>query len=149
MVHLWLGASFSETGWACFLKWGAYHYGITSITVAEARAMRDGIYRAIQDGFQSIVVEGDNKSIIQVAQGVTKVPWRIHHLLQDLQAWKEAGIQLSFNHMYREANRAADWVTNFGHTITHPLITETCFSPELQTIIREDVVGHSFVRKDV
>uniref|UniRef100_A0A7C9D1H1 RNase H type-1 domain-containing protein n=1 Tax=Opuntia streptacantha TaxID=393608 RepID=A0A7C9D1H1_OPUST len=56
------------------LKLGACDYGTTFITVAEVRAMRDGILMAIQPGFQRIVVEGDNKTVIQAAQGFGRAP---------------------------------------------------------------------------
>jgi len=56
--------------WAGCLLWVvSCNYGTTSITVAEARAMRDGILMAIQAGFRHIFVEGDNKMVIQPAQG--------------------------------------------------------------------------------
>ena len=103
----------------------------------------------IQAVFQQIVVECQNKMVIQVAQGFSRVSWLIHYLLKDIQCWKEAVIQLLFNHTFREANTAADWVAKFGNTISHPLIVETCLSPEFQATIVEDVVRRSFVRKGV
>jgi len=61
--------------------------------------------------------------------------------------WQQAGIKLTFKHIYREANRAADWVANFSHSISHSLVTDTCFSSDLRSIVGEDVVGRAFVRK--
>jgi len=55
--------SFILTDWiGQLLKVGTCHYGTTSITIAEAGAMRDGIFMAIQVGFQRIIVKGDNKN---------------------------------------------------------------------------------------
>jgi len=57
------------------------------------------------------------------------------------------GTQLTFKHVYWEANRAADWPARFGHSLSHSFSTTLCFSPELKSIISEDGVGRSFVRK--
>jgi len=129
------------------LKWGYSNYGITSITVANARAIRDGVFMTIQAGFCNIWVEDNNKIVIHAAQGAVRIPRHILHLIKDVQCWQDAGFQLHFNHTFREANRAANWTTKHGHTISHSLVAYTCFSPELQTIIMEDGIEHSFVRK--
>jgi len=102
---------------------------------------------AIQAGFQCIIVEGGNKTVIQAVQGSNKVSWRIHYILKDIQYWKAAGIQISFIHAFRQVNRAVDWIAKFGHIITHPILLDKCFSPGLHAIIVDDVVGCSFVRK--
>ena len=62
--------------------------------------MRDGILTTIQARFRHIIVEGDNQTVIHVAQGSGRVPWRIHHLLKDIQCWLTAGVQLLFKHTF-------------------------------------------------
>ena len=57
-------------------------------------------------------------------------------------------VKLSFKHTCREANRAVDWVSKFGHSISHSLLMDTYFFIELQNILAEDVVGRSFERKN-
>ena len=44
------------------LQTGSTHYGTASILVAEDRAMRDGLYAAVQVRYHNIIVEGDIKS---------------------------------------------------------------------------------------
>ena len=51
------------------VKAGAHFYGNTSILVAEARALRDGLRLAIQAGFKQIAIERDNKIVIQALKG--------------------------------------------------------------------------------
>jgi len=46
---------------------GSYNYGTTSITLAEARAMRDGILTTIQAGYHHGIVEGGNQTVIHAA----------------------------------------------------------------------------------
>uniref|UniRef100_A0A7C9CIR9 RNase H type-1 domain-containing protein n=1 Tax=Opuntia streptacantha TaxID=393608 RepID=A0A7C9CIR9_OPUST len=129
------------------LKLGACCYGSASILVAEARAMKDGIAMAIQEGFHHIIVEGDNKMVIQAAQGIITIPWRIQVIIDDISSWRSIGIHFTFHHILREANRAADWLAHCGHNTNHTLLSDTCFSPDLQVILCDDVVGQSFVRK--
>jgi len=130
------------------LRAGTGNYGAISIIVAEARAMRDGILLAIQAGFQHILVEGDNKLVIQAAVGASRAPWHIHQILQDINNRRSMGIKITFKHIYHEANRAADWLARFGHSISHSFSTDLYFSPELKCIISEDAVRRSFVRND-
>ena len=51
------------------IKAGAANYGNTSILVAEARVLRDGVRLAIQEGFKNIIIEGDNLTVIKAIQG--------------------------------------------------------------------------------
>jgi len=42
------------------LKAGSSYYGCTSIIVAEARALGDGVQEAYSVGFKKLIIEGDN-----------------------------------------------------------------------------------------
>ena len=46
-----------------------------SILAVEATIMRDGIKAAVDLEFKHIIVEGDNKLVIQSIQGEVKIPW--------------------------------------------------------------------------
>ena len=56
------------------LKIGAANYGTTSITVAEARALKDGVSATIQAGYRRLLIEGDDNTVIQALIGKTQVP---------------------------------------------------------------------------
>ena len=131
------------------IKAGATYYGDTSILVAEARALRDGLRLAIQAGFTNIIIEGDNKTVIQALKGMVHVPWKISTIIEDIHAWQTHGIQLTITHVFREANMAADWLSKFGHSITASFSSDMCFSPFLSVILAEDVVGRTLVRRGV
>jgi len=62
----------------------ATYYGNTSILVAEARALRDGLRLAIQAGFNNIVIEGDNKIVIHALKGKIHIPWQISNIIEDI-----------------------------------------------------------------
>jgi len=51
------------------LKIGVTNYGHSSIVVAEARAVKDGVSAAIQAGYRSLLIEGDNTTVIQALTG--------------------------------------------------------------------------------
>ena len=88
------------------LQIGAFNYGTATITVAEVRAMHDGILHSLRTDYRQIIVEGDNRTVISAILCSSGVPWRIKYLIHDIQKWQQAGIQLTFKHIYREANRA-------------------------------------------
>ena len=60
------------------LKAGLAHSGATMILVAKARAPWDGLYVAIQVGYRQLIVEGDNKIVIQTLQGNIQIIGQIH-----------------------------------------------------------------------
>ena len=68
------------------IKTGAANYGHSSIMVAEARPLRDGVKIANQAGFRKLYIEGDNCTIIKALQGKNSVPWQISTILEDVQA---------------------------------------------------------------
>jgi len=65
MIRDWMGS---------LIKAGAVYYGHTSILVAEARALRDGVNSAIQVGFNKIVIEDNNQIVIQALKRNIQIP---------------------------------------------------------------------------
>jgi len=66
------------------LQLGSYNYGTATITVAEARAMHDGILHTLRTGYRHIIVERDNSTIIHAILSSSGVPRRIQYLIQDI-----------------------------------------------------------------
>jgi len=54
------------------------------ILITEATTMRNAIKAATNMGFKNIIVEGDNKIVIQSIQGEVQVPWRIQAIIQHI-----------------------------------------------------------------
>ena len=86
---------------------------------------------------------------MQALEGNIQVPWQIHKIIKDILKWREQGIQITANHIFKETNMIADCLFKFGYSITNSFLTDLCFSPNLKLIIADDVVGRTFVRKDV
>ena len=130
-------------------KVGANPQGHTSILVAEARALRDGVEAVVQAGFTKLCIEGDNLIVIQALTGKFIVPWKIDTIIEDLHIWLQPATQVHINHIFREVNMAADWLSKFGHTITTLFSSDVCFSPALGTILADDIVRRTLVRRGV
>ena len=114
LINLAAAGSFIIRDWTGKLvKAGAGYYGETSILVAEARALRDGLRSAIQARFKQIAIEGDNNIVNQALKGHIQVPWQILNIIKDIHIWQTQGTHLLINHIFREANTAADWLSKF------------------------------------
>ena len=90
------------------LRAGAANYGTTSIMVAKAKALKDGVNAAIQAGYKRLLVEDDNTTLIQALAGKIQVPWKIATIIEDVQLWAQHDTLVHVKHIYREANIAAD-----------------------------------------
>ena len=139
------------TGWGGCSKRqpAAANYGHTSSLVAEARAVKDGLLMALRTEYTAIDVEGDNLVVIQALNGKGHIPWQISNIIRDIQQLLHEDIQITFTHIFREANMATDWLFKFGHSITHTFISDFCFSPYLSQIVADDFIGRTLVRRGV
>ncbi|KAI5338504.1 hypothetical protein L3X38_017775 [Prunus dulcis] len=97
---------------------GAKNSDQVSITVAECLALRDGLAHAIHKGWRKILVEGDSKLIIDCVNNLVSVPWSISLLVQDIQVLSSYCEEISFEHIFQEANFTADVVASLGHSLT-------------------------------
>jgi len=93
---------------------GAFNLGAASILIAEATAMRNGVRAALEAGFNNIHIEGDNKILIQAVQGRIQPPWEIQVLVQDILYYLQNYNHVIVHHIFREGNRAADWLAKLG-----------------------------------
>jgi len=138
VIHDWRGT---------VLQLGAASYGRTSILMAEGRALHDGIQAAFLSGCRNMEIEGDNMVIIQAIQGRIQVPWQLRNIVIEIKATLDQCAQVMIRHIYREANMAADWLSKFGHSVPVNLLFSECAATEFRTIIQEDWVGRTLVRR--
>ena len=131
------------------IKLGTTNYGQSLSLVAEARALKDGLCMAIQTGYSTKCVEGDNLIVIQASKGLQQVPWQIKNIIQDIQMLVQQIGQVRVSHIYREANMAADWLSRFGHSFTGSWSATTCDNPIFRQIVKDDRIGRTLVRRGV
>uniref|UniRef100_A0A7C9A6W4 RNase H type-1 domain-containing protein n=1 Tax=Opuntia streptacantha TaxID=393608 RepID=A0A7C9A6W4_OPUST len=126
---------------------GASNYGNTSIIIAESRALRDGLQAALQLGLHQLDIEGDNAVVIGALRREIDVPWQIRTVIEDLQSMLQQIAHSQVMHIYREANMAADWLSKFGHSISDTWSATQCNSIDFVTIIQDDRIGRTLVRR--
>jgi len=128
-------AGFVLRNWqASFITAGARFLESAPILVAEATALRDGISTALQAGHCRIEVEGENQIVIQAVQKQIHPPWQIQPIIEDIWNMIPRCEQISFSHIYREGNMAADWMAKYGCLLkTHSLSIFT-YSPSREFI---------------
>ena len=78
-------------------------YGDTSILVAEARVLRDGLRLTIQVGFKHIAIEGDNKIMIQALKENIQILWKI--FIKYINIWQTQGIHLRTYHLHFQESK--------------------------------------------
>ena len=145
-------AGFVLRNWkGSFILAGTRYLDKAPILVAEVVAIRDGLKSALEAGFHHIEVEGDNQVVIHAIQGRTKAPWSIAPIIEDIRNLTTGSAHISFQHIYRESNRAADWMAKFGCTLQSVPLTifSTCPSREFLFLLTDDNLGRSFVRGTV
>ena len=72
------------------LKAGTAYYNNTSILVAEPRALCGGLNLAIEARFDHLIVEGDNKIVIQALAEKIHIPRQIHNIIKDIHARRDS-----------------------------------------------------------
>jgi len=66
------------------LRAGSHHYGCAYVPMVEARALQDGVQAATVKSYKDIIVQGDNKMIINALLGAISSPWQISNVLRDI-----------------------------------------------------------------
>ena len=93
----------------------ASNAGKTTVPVAEATALRNGLVAAKQKGLRRLQVEGDSKLVIDAVNGVSAPPWRLKKIIEDIRMLAQDLEAIHFKHIFREANFVADAIADLGH----------------------------------
>jgi len=105
-----------------FIQAAAFNLGAASVLVADATAMRNGLRAAVHAGYTNLHLEGDNQVLIQAVQGRAQVPREIQTLVEDILAYFRLCNHVRVNHIFREGNRAADWLAKFGLNLCSTIV---------------------------
>ena len=131
-----------------FIMAGTRYLEQAPVLVAEATAVRDGLKSAIEAGWKRIQVEGDNKVVISAICGNITPPWQIAAIIEDTRTLSRGCDDITFTHIYRESNMAADWVAKFGcHLRSVSLnIFDAPPSRDFLFLLADDNLDRSFAR---
>jgi len=142
-------AGFVLRSWTgSFIMAGTRYLEQAPILVAEATAVRDGLKSALEAGWRRIEVEGDNQVVMSAIQACITPPWQIATIIEDIRNLSEGCEDISFNHIYREGNMAADWVAKYGCHLRSISLTLFLAPPsrDFLYILADDNLGRSFAR---
>ena len=104
---------------------------------------------AIATGYRRVHIEGDNLVVIEALKGISATPWQLKHIIQDIQEMLNQVELTTINHIFREANIAADWLFNYGHSISGSKLATDYWDLKFRIIVRDDMLGHTLVRSGV
>jgi len=126
---------------------GAFPLGTTSVLIAEATALRNGLHAAVDAGLCRILIESDSQILVQAILGVIQPPWEIQVLLHDINHFIQSCIHVEVSHIFREANRAADWLAKLGLSLSSTCVWNQITNRELLCIIHQDSLGYTLERR--
>ena len=115
--------------------------------MAEGRALRDGLQVAVEAGYKQLHIEGDNLILIEAVKGESTIPWRLKYAIHDIRMMLSQLDDVQVNHIYREANIAADWLAKYDHSITGQKVTVDPGNSDFRRVISDDMLGDSLVRR--
>ena len=132
-----------------FIMAGTRYLEQAPVLVAEATAVRDGLKSAIEAGWKRIQVEGDNKVVISAICGNITPPWQIAAIIEDIRTLSRGCDDITFTHIYRESNMAADWVAKFGCQLRSVSLNifDAPPSRDFLFLLADDNLGRSFARR--
>ena len=88
--------------------------GIANSFIAELWALRDGLLLCQQLNVQAIIIELDAKAIVYAFNLQANSNTVVSSIMDDYRHLVTHIPQTSIRHVFREANRSADWLANLG-----------------------------------
>ncbi|XP_048496282.1 uncharacterized protein LOC125495569 [Beta vulgaris subsp. vulgaris] len=85
-----------------------------SILQAEAWGLREGVKAALEIGVAKVLIEGDNLAVINSVNKSWRIPWEIANIISDVARDIELFSSAKVHHVFKEANRAADFMASKG-----------------------------------
>lgn len=125
----------------------AANCGVTTSTKAELLAALRGLSLVWNKGHRRVVLELDSMVVVNSLLGDLNPSSPYFHIIrrcQELVRNKEWRVVVQ--HCYREANRAADWLANYGVGLSPKLVIMEAAPPGLRTVLLEDLSGVALLR---
>ncbi|KAL0014093.1 hypothetical protein SO802_001162 [Lithocarpus litseifolius] len=91
--------------------------GIANSFMAELWALRDGLLLCLQTHVQAVIVEMDSKVIVDTFSTHAEASSTGSAILEDCKQLVAQIPQVWFNHVYREANKCADFLAKLGASL--------------------------------
>lgn len=139
--------SLAGGGWICrdtqglLVEAGGLQLAASSPLMAEALALKAALDRATSSGWTRVWAESDSTSLIQaiVSSDSADVPWVISPIVLDIRSLADRFISIHFEHVCRDANKAADWLASLARHRGSFLIFASDIPVQLGDILEKDV----------
>lgn len=126
----------------------AANCGATTCTRAEFLAVLRGLALTWNKGCRKVVLEVDSMVVVRELLGDLRPSSPLYHIVRRCkglifdQEW-----EVVVKHCYREANRAADWLANYGVGLNPKLVIMEAAPMGLRDVLLEDLSGVALLRK--
>ncbi|CAN0926336.1 Putative ribonuclease H protein At1g65750 [Linum grandiflorum] len=129
-----------------FVKAFASNLGSCSITRAELRAIVDGLQLAWTLGIRRIRVQSDSMAAVSILSKGSQLDHQHAALVLQFTELCNRQWEVNLSHIYREANYAADYLANLGHSLTYGLHLFDSPDRGLSHWLHYDLIGISLPR---
>jgi ribonuclease HI len=111
-----LGASFRNVDGALLLAAAWVMPGSNDPTLAEAYAVYKAVLLAIEHGFQEVIIESDNSTIIDLINSGGNPRLYLGNVVNGIRRNTNSFRHWCFRSINREANKVAHWLASLAHT---------------------------------
>ncbi|CAN1165012.1 Putative ribonuclease H protein At1g65750 [Linum perenne] len=108
---------------------------------AELRGIIEGMSLAWDKGVRRLCIQTDSKAAVSILAKVDNLNHRHASLVEQFHALKNRDWEVSIHHIFREANCAADYLANLGHTLDMGLHVFSFPDSSLLYWLRYDLIG--------
>ena len=125
----------------------ATNCGDCSCTRAELLAILRGLSVAWNGGHKKVNVEVDSETIVRMLDGDPPACSPYIHLIKKCRALLSRDEwEVRVTHCFREANRAADWLANYGVRLVEKFVMLEAVPKDLHAVLLEDLGGVAWPR---
>ncbi|CAN0884735.1 Putative ribonuclease H protein At1g65750 [Linum grandiflorum] len=129
-----------------FVKAFTMNLDCCSVTHAEMRGIVEGLKLAWSLGIRKIRVQSDFAADIAILSNGSSLDHQHAILVMQFQELCKLQWEVTLNHIYREANCAADYLANIGHSFLFGLYIVSVPDRGMSHWLHYDVVGVSLLR---
>ena len=124
----------------------ARRIGSTNSFLAELWALRDGLQLCLQANAHAVIIEVDAKAIVDAFNSPTSHDAFVSPIMEDCRLMASRIPQRRFRHIYREANKCADFLARLGLLLDSEFVVFSSPPVDLASLLEADAVG-LFVNK--
>ncbi|XP_075082213.1 uncharacterized protein LOC142166789 [Nicotiana tabacum] len=134
----------NDAGDVLFAK--AEELGLSTNTIAEAKAIVEGLSYCVQKQLHPLIIQTDSMLMKKIIDGIWEVPWNIGKEINKINQLKH-NFNVIFEHVLREGNTLADYLAKFVFSsagsrenlgilrhLQKLLCSTTCIYDECQTL---------------